>query len=155
MPKVITFHTAVEKARKYCVYQERSQQEVRNKLFSFGLQNNEVEEGIVVLIEEGFINEERFAIAYARGRFRIKNWGKVKIKAGLKAKMISQYCIKRALELIDEDEYFETMRKVLINRARNVKETNPLKRNFLLAKYAVSQGFEPEFVWDMINENSF
>jgi regulatory protein len=147
---VYTLQTALDKVRKYCVYQERSQQEVRNKLYSYGLTTTEVEQGIVVLIEENFVNEERFAITYARGKFKIKNWGKIKIKAGLKAKMIAPWCINKALSQIDDHEYFATMKKVLQSRARKEKETNPLKRNYLIVKYVASQGFEPEFIWDLV-----
>jgi len=149
--KVLTLQTALDKVRKYCAYQERSQQEVRNKLFSYGLFATEVEQGIVVLIEEGFINEERFALTYARGKFRIKNWGRIKIRAGLKAKMISDYCIKKALSQLDEHEYVETLKKVLESRSRKEKATNPVIRKHLLVKYALSQGFEAELVWDLIN----
>ena len=92
----------LEKARKYCTYQERSQQEVRDKLYEWGLHRNEVELGIATLVSENYLNEQRFAIAYAGGKFRMKGWGRIKIKLALKQKKVSDYCIRKALdEIID------------------------------------------------------
>jgi SOS response regulatory protein OraA/RecX len=76
----------LEKAKKYCSYQERSQQEVRDKLYEWGLHRNEVEQAIAQLVSENYLNEQRFAIAYAGGKFRMKGWGKIKIKLALKQK---------------------------------------------------------------------
>jgi regulatory protein len=84
--KILTLSTALDKVRKYCAYQERSQQEVRDKFYDLGLHSKEVEQGIVILIEEGFINEQRFAMSFAGGKFRMKQWGRDKIKAALQAK---------------------------------------------------------------------
>src|SRR4249919_2672470 len=92
---------ALQKAKHYCAYQERCHSEVRDKLYSFGLHRNEVEPLLTQLIEENFLNEERFAIAYAGGKFRIKNWGKEKIKYALKQNKVSEYCIHKALAAIN------------------------------------------------------
>src|SRR5258708_2225078 len=92
---------ALVKAMKYCAYQERSQQEVRDKLYSFGLHQKEVEEIISRLITDSYLKEERFAIAYATGKFRIKKWGVVKIRQGLKEKRVSDPLIRIALDQID------------------------------------------------------
>ena len=86
--KLIHPDKAYPKALKYCAYQERSQQEVRDKLYSWGLHRNEVENIIVDLISEGYLKEERFAIAFSGGKFRMKKWGKIKIKLALKAKKV-------------------------------------------------------------------
>ena len=96
---------AVPKIKQYCAYQERCHVEVRDKLYSYGLIKPEVEEIIYTLITENYLNEERFAIHYAGGKFRMKQWGKNKIKLALKQKQISEYCIKKALKVIDETEY--------------------------------------------------
>src|ERR1700709_2489168 len=95
--KKLTREQAMQKARHYCAYQERSHYEVKQKLYSFGLHKIEVEESLSGLIEEDYLNEERFAIQFAGGHFRMKQWGRVKIRYELKQKQVSEYCIKKAL----------------------------------------------------------
>ena len=151
---IYPFKLAVEKARKYCAYQERSQQEVRDKLYDLGLHKTEVEQAIALLITENFINEERFSTLFAGGKFRMKQWGKVKIRLALKQKKITDYCIRKALSQIDDKEYFNTLEKVINQKAKSVKEKNPLKRNYKIAQYAISRGFEPELVWEILKINS-
>ena len=102
-PKVYTQKQALIKAESYCAYQERCQQEVRDKLYSWGLHEVQVENVIADLIASNFINEERFAKAYAGGKFRIKKWGRVKISIELKRRKISTYCIKKGLAEIEEE----------------------------------------------------
>src|SRR5271155_4760919 len=91
--KITDPHKALLKAQKYCAYQERSQQEVRDKLYSYGLHRNQVEPIIAELITAGFLKEERFAIAFAGGKFRMKGWGKIKIKQALKFKKVPEKII--------------------------------------------------------------
>ncbi|MFM7822341.1 MAG: regulatory protein RecX, partial [Bacteroidota bacterium] len=103
MPKapktvVYTLFTALERLRSYCAYQERSQQEVRDKLYSLGMTPDEVEQGVTILITEGFVNEGRFAEAYARGKNRTKRWGRIKIRMGLEGWGVSDVCIRKAVE---------------------------------------------------------
>lgn len=136
--------------RKYCAYQERSQQEVRDKLYSLGLHRSEVEQIISMLITENFLNEERFAIAYARGKFRMKQWGRNKIKTSLKQKEISDYCIRKALHEINEKIYLKTLGKLISEKGKSVKEQNPLKKKYKIAQYAIGRGFEAELVWDLL-----
>jgi regulatory protein len=136
--------------RKYCAYQERSQQEVRDKLYSLGLHRSEVEQIISMLITENFLNEERFAIAYAGGKFRMKQWGRNKIKASLKQKKISDYCIRKALHEINEKNYLKTLGNLISEKGKSVKEQNPLKKKYKIAQYAISRGFEAELVWDLL-----
>ena len=143
----------LDKARKYCTYQERSQQELRDKLYSWGLHKKEVEDAIVKMIEEGFMNEERFAIAYAGGKFRIKNWGKIKIKLALKQKKVSDYCIRKALNEIDERDYRKVLEKLISSYAKKVSEKNPLKKNYKIAQHVIGKGFEAEMVWELINQS--
>ena len=142
----------LNKARKYCAYQERSQQELRDKLYSLGLHKREVEQAIAQLVEEGFMNEERFAIAFAGGKFRIKNWGRIKIKLALKRKKVSDYCIRKALSEIDESDYRKTLEKIISSYAKKVAEKNPLKKNYKIAQHAIGKGYEPEMVWDLLRE---
>ena len=141
----------LEKAKKYCAYQERSQQEVRDKLDEWGLHRTDVEQGIAQLVSENYLNEQRFAIAYAGGKFRMKGWGKIKIKLALKQKKVSDYCIRKALEEISIKDYRNTLSKIILSKAKEVKEKNPLKKNYKVAQYAISRGFEPEMVWEVLN----
>jgi regulatory protein len=148
--KIYDKKSAKAKAENYCAYQERSQQEVRDKLYEWGLHSKEVEEVISELIVDNYLNEERFAIAYALGKFRIKKWGKVKIKQGLKLKKVSDYCIKKAMNAIDPDDYEQTLKEVIAKKNTLTNEKNEFKRKSQLAAYAISRGFESELVYSLI-----
>ncbi len=148
--KITDPQKAYIKAQKYCAYQERSQQEVRDKLYSYGLHRNNVESIIADLITSGFLKEERFAIAFAGGKFRMKGWGKIKIKQALKFKSVPDKIISKALSEIDAREYEKTLKKLISERTKEVKEKNPLKKNYKIAQYAISRGFEPELVWSFL-----
>jgi regulatory protein len=153
-PPVLSADAAPARARRYCAYQERSHQELRDKLYGWGLHRREVERLIAAMIEEGYLNEERFAAAYAGGKFRMKSWGRVRIRQALKQKKVSEYNIDKALHGIEESEYLQKLRRVLDTCARK----NPLKDPFLnkqrLARYAISRGFEPDLVWDLLSGQS-
>ncbi len=112
---------ALQKAKHYCAYQERCHSEVKEKLYSFGLYKEDVNELLSQLISDNYLNEERFAIQYAGGKFRIKQWGKVKIKFSLKQKQVSEYCIKKALAAIDENEYNRTLAKLFEQKLKILK----------------------------------
>src|ERR1700733_4629305 len=105
----------------YCKYQERCHAEVRNKLYELGCTTPEVEQTLTGLIETGVLNEERFAKAYAGGKFRMKQWGREKIKQQLKLRKISDYCIKKALLEISPDDYEITLNKIAFKKAEEVK----------------------------------
>jgi regulatory protein len=143
----------LSRIQKYCAYQERSQQEVRDKLYSYGLHKKEVEQIIAQLVIDNFLNEERFAIAYARGKFMMKQWGRIKIKAALKQKRVSDYCINKALKQINERDYGKAMDKLIGEKAKAVKEKNALKKNYTVAQYAIGRGFEPELVWERLSSS--
>lgn len=149
-----TPHQALLKAQKYCSYQERSQQEVRDKLYSFGLHRNEVENLIAELITSGFLKEERFAVAFAGGKFRIKGWGRIKIKLALKQKKVSEALIKQALKGIDERDYIIMLKKVIAEKENKTAEKNQLKRNYKIAQYVIGRGFEPELVWEILGDRN-
>jgi len=140
------------KAQKYCAYQERSQQEVRDKLYSFGLHRKEVENMLAELITSGYLKEERFALAFAGGKFRIKGWGRIRIKQALKQKNVSDTLIRQALKSIDERAYKIALQKIIDEKLSKTKESNPLKRKYKVAQHAISKGFEAELVWEVVNE---
>ncbi len=132
------------KLRHYCAYQERSQFEVEQKLNTLGADNEQSGTVMIHLIQEGFLNEQRFAIAFARGKFRMQGWGKQKIKAGLKAKKVSDPLIKIALDSIDETEY----RKSLLDQFRKLLSQNGTVESAKQKLYA--RGYE----FDLIQEAS-
>ena len=150
LKKVLDKKTAHAKAEHYCAYQERSQQEVRNKLYDYGLRSNEVEEVISELIQGNFLNEERFAIAYTLGKFRMMHWGRIKIKMGLKSKKVSDKLIVYALKKIDAEDYFNTLCSLLSKKAAQVKESDPYKRKHKLVQYGLMRGYESDIIFDAL-----
>jgi regulatory protein len=149
-PKVYTQKQALIKAESYCAYQERCQQEVRDKLYSLGLHEVQVENVIADLIASNFINEERFAKAYAGGKFRIKKWGRVKISIELKRRKISAYCIKKGLAEIEEEEYIKTLQKVAEVKIKATKERDSKKKKYKVMNYLLSRGFENDLVVEVV-----
>ena len=137
---------------RYCAYQERSHDEVRDKLLSLGQRSDTAEELISKLIVDGFVNEERFAKAFAGGKFRIKHWGRLKIEQALKAHDISSKCIAIGLREIDEDDYRATIKKLIQKKSDSLTEDNLYRRRDLISKYVNAKGFEPELVWDILKE---
>jgi len=152
--KIIDEKEALSKAERYCAYQERSQQEVRDKLYEWGQYPSAVENIISRLIESNFLNEERFAKAYAIGKFRQKGWGKIKIKLGLKFKRVSEPLIKKALNSIDGDEYLKMLTMIIAKKMPSIKEKDPFKRKYKLHKYALSRGYENDLIQDILKEST-
>jgi regulatory protein len=140
--------------QKYCAYQERCHKEVRNRLYEYGLKTPEVEELISELIQANFINEERFARAYARGKFRVKKWGRIRIKKELRQRQISDFCIKKAMTEIEEKLYIETLGTLIQKKYRDYKSTtNEFARNQKIANFCFNKGYESELIWGLIREN--
>lgn len=152
-PKIFSRQQAKIKAESYCAYQERSQYEIRNKLYEWGLYQKDVEEIICELIESNFLNEERFALAYTLGKFRIKGWGKIKIKQALKLKRISDQLIKKSLQAINDEDYLLMLKRILEKKARTITETDPFKHRYLLSRYASGKGFELDLISDLLISN--
>lgn len=140
------------KAQLFCAYQERYQQEVRDKLYEWGLYPDAVENVIAQLITDNFLNEERFAKAYAGGKFRIKKWGRIKIKLELKKRHISDYCIRQGMKEIDDDAYSKTLKHLVEKKQSETKDKNPLVKNAKVVRYIASRGFEQELIWDILKE---
>ena len=144
---------ALVKSEHYCAYQERSQQEVRDKLYEWGLYPNMVENVIIRLIAGNFLNEERFANAYTRGKFNQKGWGKNKIKQGLKFKKVSDPLIKKALQSINGDDYLQMLHKVIEKKSALLSEKEPYKRRYKLQQYALSRGYENDLIADVLKNS--
>lgn len=152
--KKLSPQQGIAKARMSCAYQERCQQEMRDKLYEWGLFPDAVENIIADLISNNYLNEERFAISFAGGKFRIKKWGRIKIKIELKKRKISGYCINKAMQEIDDKDYLKTLSELLNKKSKETKGGNERIRNYKIAQYAISRGFEPEIVWDVLNNKS-
>ncbi len=145
--KNIGTEAAFRKIKHYCAYQERAHAEVKQKLYGYGLYKNEVEELLSQLIEENYLNEERFAIAFAGGKFRIKQWGKTKIKYELAQKQVSAYCIKKALASISAEDYEKTLTKLAAEKLKTLQgETNIFTKKSKLQNYLVGKGYEFDLV---------
>ncbi|MEY3539188.1 MAG: hypothetical protein RL188_605 [Bacteroidota bacterium] len=134
---------AIQRIRHYCAYQERAQQEVRDKLYELGMTMDEVEEIMSDLIAENFLNEERFATQFAGGHFRIKGWGKVKIQHALQQKRVSSYNIKIGLKAIDEDAYLKTLEALAAKKWNSLKGERGLSRMAKTQAFLHQRGFEP------------
>ncbi|WEK36909.1 MAG: regulatory protein RecX [Candidatus Pseudobacter hemicellulosilyticus] len=146
--KQLSKEQALQKARHYCGYQERSHAEVKEKLYGYGLRRQEVEELLSQLIEENYLNEERFATLFAGGKFRMKQWGRVKIKYELKQKQISEYNIRQAMKEIDEADYLVTLRTLAEKKWATIKGegVNLFVKMSKTTDYLLQKGFENDLV---------
>ena len=151
--KITDEKVALTKAEHYCAYQERSQQEVRDKLYEWGLWPDAVEQIISELIQGNFLNEDRFARAYTKGIFGQKAWGKIKIKQGLKFKRVPDVLIKKALFTIDADDYMAALTRVIEKKAATLSEKNAIKRKYKLQQYAMGRGYEADLVADILKNS--
>jgi regulatory protein len=147
----ISYDKALEKLQRYCAYQDRCHKEVRQKLFDLGVYGDWQDEIIVELITEKFLDEQRFANSFVRGKFRMKRWGKTRIKRELKLREISPYCIKKALQEIDESDYLAALEEVLEKKNKLLREDNIYQRKKKLAQHAIYRGFESGLVWEFVN----
>ncbi len=150
--KVYTIQQGFVKAAKFCAYQERTQAEVKQRLYEYGLWGDDAEQVITKLIEENFINEERFARTYAGSKFRLKHWGRLKIEYALKQKGLSPYCVKAGLEEITDEDYEATLRSLLNKKIPQIKAEDTFSLKKKLANYAHSKGYENEWIWLIIKE---
>lgn len=148
----LTNEQALEKIKRYCSYQERCHSEVKEKLYSFGLRRNEADEIISELIENNYLNEERFAIQFAGGKFRMKHWGRKKIQYELQQKNINGFIIKIALKEIDEQKYFETLQKLAQTKWDALKMENDLLRQSKTNAYLLQKGYEQRLISGVINK---
>lgn len=150
--KTHTIDEAQKALEHYCAYQERCHQEVRKKLQSMGMIPIAIDTIINRLIEDSYLNETRFAMAFARGKFRIKQWGKQRITRELKMRDISAYNIKAALQQFSDADYQKTLYALAEKRCAAIKETNPFKKKKKLADYLLYRGWESHLVYEVVGE---
>jgi regulatory protein len=151
--KNLTPEQAYAKAKHYCAYQERCHREAKEKLYSFGLRKDDVETLLSRLIEENYLNEERFAIQFVGGKFRTKQWGRVKISYELKQKGVSPYNIKKAMKEIDEDEYAEVLKKLVDKKWKEYKGSQHIVRQVKTQNYLMQKGYELQLISQAIKES--
>jgi regulatory protein len=143
---------ALAKIQRYCAYQERSHKEVKSKLYDYGLYATQVDEIISQLITDGFLNEERFAKAYAGGKFRMKKWGKLKIKNELEFLGLTKNCINRGLKEIEPADYSKTLKALIRKKSTEMNEENRFKKRDRVARFVIGKGYEPEMVWEYVKD---
>jgi regulatory protein len=149
--KYLTKEQAIMKLRQYCAYQERSHTEVVQKLWELGVMRSEHDAIVASLIEDDYLNEERFAKAFVGGKFRMKDWGRKKIYYGLKEKGIGDYLIKRAMKEIDEDVYRKTLADLAQKKFDSLKDEQYLLRKKKTTDFLLQKGYEPELISAVIN----
>ncbi|MDF9800906.1 regulatory protein [Catalinimonas alkaloidigena] len=143
---------AKAKAAKYCAYQERTQQQVRDKLYQYGLYSDAVEEVLAELITDGFINEERYAQAFSRGKFGQNKWGRVKIEMMLRQKGLSNYCIQSGLKEIAEEDYRQQLRELLNKKWASLDGEDDYTRKNKTVRYLMGKGYEPDLIWSYFKD---
>lgn len=148
----LTPQQAIPKIEYFCNYSERCQQEVAQKLYSYGLNTDEVNELLLHVVKAGLVNEERFAILFAGGKFRQKDWGRNKIKRELKQRQISDFNIRKAMAEIDDEAYMKTLEKLAEKYIRTLKDKLPFMKQQKTTKYLVSKGFEYDLISDVLKK---
>lgn len=144
--KQVTIEEALQKLKHFCSYQERSHYETQQKLYSLGLYKKDVEILLTQLIEENYLNEERYAKAFVSGRFRIKQWGIIKIKYELQQHKVSSYNITKALKSIDKTDYLATLQALAVKKWASLKSEQYLNRQAKTTSFLLQRGFEPNLI---------
>ncbi len=150
--KSYTVKEATIKLMQFCAYRDRCHKEVEEKLREMNMIPAAQAQIIMELMQENFLNEERFARSFVRGKFRIKKWGKIKIKQELKFKEISTPIIKIALTEIDEQKYISTLYEVAEKKLKLLKEPDKFKKKRKLADFLLRKGYESNLVYEVANE---
>ena len=152
MKPISSLKEALQKIELFCAYQERCHDEVVSKLHSMKMDLDEIDQIMVHLITENFINEERFACSFARGKHHIKHWGEIRIVNELKFRNISQTLINIALKEISSEEYLETFHSLAERHWNAIRESNTLKKRKKFCDYMLRRGFESSLVYDKVKE---
>lgn len=150
-PKRFTISEIRDKLAKYCAYQDRCHWEVENKMVEFNLIPEAKDEILIYLIQHNFLNEERFAKSFARGKFNQKNWGRIKIRMELKKRKIPAKMIESALREINEEDYLKTLQNLFEKKKSSLKnECESFKKKAKIRNYLLQKGFESEIIADLM-----
>lgn len=148
----IDVDTARKKLEYYCAYQERCHQEVLQKLKQLGMQQQASDHIIAHLITHNFLNEERFAIAFARGKHRIKHWGKLRIERELKFREISKYTINKAIKLLDKEDYLTNFENLANHKWTSLTEQNLTKKKQKWSGFLIRKGYEYHLIYEKLED---
>jgi regulatory protein len=143
---------AKSKLERYCAYQDRSVFEAEEKLKGYGLGAKQIKGILAELMREGFLDENRFSINYAKGKFRNNKWGKIKIKQHLLQKRVPKVLVEKGLNEIPHDEYLEMISMLIDQKSRLIDEPDAFVKNNKIAAFLIRKGFEPDLVWDVLKE---
>jgi regulatory protein len=149
---MLTPEQAWQRITRYCAYQERSHAEAKEKLYSLGLRRAEVETTLSRLIEENYLNEERFARQFAGGHFRLKQWGRVKVAYALRQKGVSEYCLKKGLQEIEDSAYRLVLEKLAKQKWAQLKGEPPQVKHGKTRNFLLQRGFEPALIAEVLRE---
>ena len=152
MSEVNSVKEAIHKIEHFCAYQERCHDEVVQKLRAMKMESNEIDEIVAHLIKENYLNESRFACSFARGKHRIKFWGKVRIVNELKFRNISTYNINLALKEITHEEYDTNFNTLAERNWHSIKESNGLKKRKKCCDFLLRKGYESNLVYEKVKE---
>ena len=150
--KTYSLDKALEALQKYCSYQDRCHMEVEQKLKSMGMIPQASNHIIMTLIQENYLNEERFAMAFVRGKFRIKKWGRIRLTAELKKRHISSYLIQKSLKQISDSEYLTTFEVLAIRKANTLTGSQTRHKKKQLINYLIYRGWEPHLIYEKVNQ---
>jgi len=148
--KYFSIEEIKRKLERYCVYQDRCHKDIETKFKEFILIEEAKNQILLHLMEHDFLNEERFSKSFVRGKFRIKNWGKLRIIRELKFRDISEYNIKSALKEIDEDDYLSTIEMIAVKRNSHINETDFYKRKKKLTDFLIRKGYEFDLIFSTV-----
>lgn len=141
---------ALQKMQRYCAFQERCHNEVRQKLLSMSVYGDTLDEIMAELISDNYLNEERFARSYARGKFRSKGWGKNRIVQELKMRKVTEYCIRKGLEEIEDDDYHAMLEKIIAKKLEELRGEDTFTATQKTAQYAMRKGYESDLIWAIL-----
>lgn len=150
-PLIIDYQVALEKAARYCAYQERCHQDIERKLKDWNVDPEIQDDVISELIQQNFLNEERFALTYVRGKVNIKKWGRYKIKLELKSRQVSEYSINKALKEIDEENYILNLQEVLEKKRTTVTGKSAYEIRAKIFQYLLSKGYEAQLINEQLD----
>ena len=150
--KIYNLDEAREKIRRYCAYQERSQFQVEQKLKAYGLIVEVAEELLIELIQDNFLNEQRFADAFVRGKFNQKGWGRRKIEAELFKHRVSKPCIQKAFEQIEAHDYQEKLKVIAQKKWDSLSGVRKPQRKQKLIRYLQGRGYFYDEIKSVLKE---
>ena len=150
--KIYDIKTAIEKLKNYCALQDKCKWDVKQKMKEWGLRNKAQDYIIEELINEKYIDEERYSKSFCRGKFKIKKWGKMKIINELRKKCVTEICINKGIEEISDTEYLKELDMQYHKKKDSIKEKNYFLRKRKITTYLINKGYESNLVWDQLKE---